>query len=901
MRKIISFLENKEFLFKLLLKDINKTKFKQIFFFQINCIIVLLTIILISSNLSIFRESLITASTTFLLIGLVLFNIPYNLMYETLFIKKIKNVSSGQLIFGWMLILSSFIIIFVTKHKMLWISSIPLILSGLNMVMMNLKIRKKELDILLFTSFIYALLFIIVQTIPIFWIFLQKFSLNYSKMIGFIVSRSMYFGPSMTGLWIVSLFAIFFLTLYLFGYLKLKKFLYRLIHIFVIWTIYLIFLDFMQFGSENILNLNYILFIVLIFYIFIHLSKTEKADETLKIFKNPIFNRDKIRKKSVWLLLMLILSMVVLTIFPNGDLNSEEKKETILFYGQAINSTWDAPEYGKYGRNAYGFFGLLPTYMKFSGYNVEILVENISKRDENKNPIDDIKMKIVKQTCSIDNSIFSLNSKTIGHNVLCNFPSDITIIESKEITADLLKNIDVFVVINPKKQFTDSEHRIIWSYIKNGGSILVIGDHTNLKGIQKPLNNLLRPVNIKYRFDSALPTNKNFNWIPCYHLMPSPVTQNIESLDEIQIGIGASLDISFDSFPVVIGKYSLSDAGNHSRIDEAYTGDFEYNPGEQIGDVILVAAAYYGNGKVMVFGDSTPFSNLAMSSSIDFANMVFNWLSSSDTGAIRYVQILISLVLLFTSMISLKFLTDKVDLRNLPVFLCVGLIMSMSINSVCSVEDEIGGSIAYIDWSHNERFNLDKFKNNSLTGTMLNLARNKFLPIILRDFSEERIMNSDIFLLNAPTQILKSDEISILKNFMRNGGLVILATGYEDRDASLNFLKEFGLDIYNTPLGPVPYIEKNPEIYQLEPRFMDSWSIKIEGKYPCESFYNFTHLGKKYHLVTFTTVEKGGLLLISDSQFLYDKNIESVNNCWTGNIQFLKNIIETMKEKKVLQ
>ena len=108
----------------------------------------------------------------------------------------------------------------------------------------------------------------------------------------------------------------------------------------------------------------------------------------------------------------------------------------------------------------------------------------------------------------------------------------------------------------------------------------------------------------------------------------------------------------------------------------------------------------------------------------------------------------------------------------------------------------------------------------------------------------------------------------------------------------MSLLSEFQLDIYDIPLGPVPYVEENQEEYQKEPRFVDSWPIEIFDNPDTEIFYSIEILEDEYILITFTHYGKGGLLLISDSEFLYDENIESIDDYWPGNIQFLYNIID---------
>ena len=61
-----------------------------------------------------------------------------------------------------------------------------------------------------------------------------------------------------------------------------------------------------------------------------------------------------------------------------------------------------------------------------------------------------------------------------------------------------------------------------------------------------------------------------------------------------------------------------------------------------------------------------------------------------------------------------------------------------------------------------------------------------------------------------------------------------------------------------------------------------------------QSYFNFTW-NIDYHLMVFVKQGKGGLLLISDSQYLLDKNIESIYDYWPGNIILLKNILDEFK------
>ena len=87
--------------------------------------------------------------------------------------------------------------------------------------------------------------------------------------------------------------------------------------------------------------------------------------------------------------------------------------------------------------------------------------------------------------------------------------------------------------------------------------------------------------------------------------------------------------------------------------------------------------------------------------------------------------------------------------------------------------------------------------------------------------------------------------------------------------------------------------------YENEPRFVDSWPIEFNEQTGI-SFYNFTWT-IDYHLMVFIEHGNGGMLFISDSQFLLDKNIESIYDYWPGNIIFMKHLIDelnAMEEKQ---
>lgn len=856
---------------------------------DINLLLIFLVLNALSSNLGIYDQSLMLVFSIYLLVGFVLLNLP---------LKKTCHAIIGnhplriKILFGLFLVVLSFLLLLFTEIPMLWIASISLLLSGMEIAHSELGLRRKEIHFLLIASLVYTVFYVLIQTIPVLWNVIHQFSLLFTGLIGRLIGKSLILGPSVSGLWIVIVFLIFSIVLFLLSKNKqtiLKTFVLSIFSIFLLWMFYIIILGFVEFDG---FYLHFILFIFCLLPIYLSVSKYSYDESKKNIFGFKELTPKKLIKNGmVWTVVFLFISTVTITTFI-GEENTTSTDQKILFYGQNMLGTWDIPEYGKYGREASGMFGLLPIYLTASGYECEIAVENITTF------LNTIQPEIIINNTT-NNATNQSEYKTIERYV--NLTDYVSIVQSTIVTEDLLKDVQVFVVVNINKSFSQNEKNVIYNFIENGGSLLVLGDHTDVGGIQQPLNELLDQAGIQFRFDSALPLDEKFRWLTSYQLLHHPVVSNIQSKDEIQISVGASLDIFYSSFPIIVGKYAFSDEGDPTNEDFAYLGDYEYSYGEQLGDVVLVAGSYYGSGKVLVFGDTSSFQNSAMAYSYPFIQDVFSWLHNEKTGTVELIKIAISTLFLAAAIIAYFLLKKtRVTFIFLPMILCLALICSATINPAITGSTDLLGDVVYIDISHGERFTLEAFTDDSLNGLILNLNRNGYLPIFLREYSTEKINGGKILILNAPTQTFTSDEITFLKQFMSDGGFVVLATGYTDKSASQHLLNNFELDIEGIPLGPVPYAEDASLEYENETRFVDSWPI-IYNENMGISYYSFNFtwsedLVTDYHLMVFVRHGSGGLLLISDSQYLLDKNIESIYDYWPGNILMLKHILDEFKE-----
>lgn len=493
-------------------------------------------------------------------------------------------------------------------------------------------------------------------------------------------------------------------------------------------------------------------------------------------------------------------------------------------------SEWKKPDYTVFGIKTMGMFGCLPMILENYGYNVEL---------------------IQSQTIPI---------KIVDANIL--------------------------VIINLNYTLDDVQNKIIWNFVKNGGSLFILGDHTDIQGIMNHTNSLLKPINIKFCFDSAFYLKEH--WINCLNLLTHPITRNIHNVNDIKWGIGASLKISYPAVPIIIGRYSFSDTGNYDNEQEAYLGNYKYDKGEQLGDLVLAAEVVYGKGKVLVFGDTSSLQNPCLPYNYKFIYDVFNYLSyKGSNSTYLYYNFFISLMIFLIIFIQRNY-TFFIIFLIVIVFLLY-IIPTNIIRQLYYPLFSYNNKIAYIDNTHCNAYNLEGYTDNSVDGLIYNIYRNDYIPRFLNSFTYDDIKKSSILIIIGPTKPFSNYELNVINKFIVKGGTVIISIGWYEK--TLTLCNEFNFTIDPVPLGPYPYVDIEYNVSSYEIRFIDSWSLKCDKTYYV--YYSTKLDNEVFNLIIIKKIGFGTLVVISDSRFLLNNNLENNKNWWMGNIFFLKKILHS--------
>ncbi len=125
---------------------------------------------------------------------------------------------------------------------------------------------------------------------------------------------------------------------------------------------------------------------------------------------------------------------------------------------------------------------------------------------------------------------------------------------------------------------------------------------------------------------------------------------------------------------------------------------------------------------------------------------------------------------------------------------------------------------------------------------------------------------------------------------------MILATGEPDSAGAQPLLDAHGLALLPRPLGMITPAAPTASRREREqqPRFIDAWPIVAAGERDPETLPGVEVIYRHGDDVValFRRVGKGGLLLISDSRFFSDINVEDISGYWLGNLALIHDVFK---------
>lgn len=460
------------------------------------------------------------------------------------------------------------------------------------------------------------------------------------------------------------------------------------------------------------------------------------------------------------------------------------------------------------------------------------------------------------------------------------------------VVPELLESARIFVVVNPTMPYPDAEADCIWAWVSSGGSLLILDDHTREGG---PANTLLSRVPLEMRFDSAVPSRVDWvgSYSPGYHPAVARLNDRFVDNSDLCWGIGASVETGPGAIALLTMRYGFSDAGDLSNREGNLLGDFTWRREERLGDSVLAAEARYGKGRVVVFGDTSPFQNRPLMFTFEsLTGPLFLWLAGPASYSHLPIILLAALALLGLLLLGLM---GHPRFRDLATWL-VSLLLIAVAGCMCSVAAQkmwarnaykppVTERTAIVDYGHGEA--IDRYihaMEDGVSGLGLTLTRIGYLPRVkrLEESDLERPVHS-VFLPN-PTRPLSTNMTSRLLRYATEGGHVVLSSGYQTQHAIGRLLDTLGITILNIPLGPVPlYVSNDPK----NAHFVEAWQMQLQSDSAVIAYETNDHRV----IVATSPVGEGYITVVSDPRFFSDNNIEYIETASITNMRFIEQIL----------
>ncbi len=683
--------------------------------------------------------------------------------------------------------------------------------------------RRQKSDWILPALAVYSITWMVLCSWPVTYNFLRKFSFWYSGLFSALSPAGLQLGPTAAGWGIILAGVVFVLVLHF--YSSRAR-----------WGNTLAGVAFVLLGQPIFWALAYPMIAGIAGWIsvtmaaFIHLSVFYLLWVVVVMFVMTRVHRPdrdsgvsrRLQPGWLWPALGALTVLAVLFAGPFSSSGGEHKRILILNADKLDTMT---PNFTRFGDRSGGMFGMLPQFCEGLGYDIR----------------------------------------------------------RANVTPEIFDSIDVIIFANLIDSLPRWQRDSVLSFVRQGGGLLALADHTGYTAIRGPTNDITEPMGLSLNFDTAVPLRRS--WVGEMQFHPSRITQSVTRHSDIEVWLGASVEPSPGAMPLVVGTHAFSDPGNVANKERSYLGNLEYDAGEPLGDVVIVGAAYYGAGRAVLIGDTSPFQNGALVKSHRFAARTLAWLAGGGNAGWDNLRLWgFPLVLIIAGL--LVFLFGKQPIRGawllvlLPV-VSVSLWNLTPAGEPDSWNDELF-RLAYIDASHGEVYDLMGWEKYSIGGLEFNLMRNGYQPELRRDWQPGWLKKADLVIIARPTQPITRPEIDDLVAYIEQGGWVLVAAGFEEHAAVEKLLAEFDLKIENIPLG------------RAEGRGLGQ-KVIFARAYPITSTNDNTRTlceASRMPLVSATRRGKGGLIVIGDPVFLFNSNLENRGDDYIiENIRFFRELM----------
>jgi hypothetical protein len=446
--------------------------------------------------------------------------------------------------------------------------------------------------------------------------------------------------------------------------------------------------------------------------------------------------------------------------------------------------------------------------------------------------------------------------------------------------------------------FFPEEIDILKDFVFNGGSLFLIGDHTDVFFMNKNLNELSRHFGIRFKQNSVYFIDGGWVITDPLNYRIHPATQYLK---RFIWATGDSIKISRPAFPLIYSSHvCFADEVNYFY--ENFFGNTKIDADEVFGSFCIMAGSRYGRGKIIAFTDSTCFNNYLMFSvgRRDLIAGVFRWLGNK--GNTNPFPLLAYLSFCFLGVVVIKRwpgIDKLIYLITIGTIIgwVIGYALSLSLNSFLYPKPGPINPLpekVIIDASHNPLHsmsygNSESFLSSTSYDSLLyNIGRIDIFSRIFYEgtISKKDLDNSSCLIIASPTKEYCEKEKNSIKYYLRKGGSLILIEGANPGSSINQIANPFGIHFRLYPYRDKvkkmqeTLVSNNRDSLQINPGWVDGGI----------SVFEYNHMP----IIRYKQEGKGLILAIGDDGLFIKDNFKDFGK---ELVTFQCNIVKALVSK----
>jgi hypothetical protein len=372
------------------------------------------------------------------------------------------------------------------------------------------------------------------------------------------------------------------------------------------------------------------------------------------------------------------------------------------------------------------------------------------------------------------------------------------------LTIGLLDNYDILILKCPTNPYSDEEINAIIQFVEQGGGLFLIGDHTNVFGMNTYLNTVANKFGISFKTDATyeLGTGALSSYIPG-DIFTHPIVYNLEQFDFMT---SCTLDAPFFSENVILGNKLINEPGTYST--ENFFSESIATTESEFGYFLQSVAVKHGKGRVVAFTDSTVFSSFSVFTDgyQTYSLGVFNYLNRENVYS--YINTLflgIGIVFLILLIYSIR---KEHKLKIASLFLFIGL-LSFSVATpiflyVNTVNYQLPTAhtdftqVCFVQEHSNIKISLEPSilieKEKNEFGTFYVWTQRIGCIPSVETTLDEAVQKADIIVFINPIKTFSNNDIDLISKFIENGGKMLVMDSITNSLSTSNeLISNFGM------------------------------------------------------------------------------------------------------------